>query len=89
MFYLAGVDVAAGDRYGRFALSDAGVRARDRFVIECVRGAGCPLVLTLAGGYASSARRTAELHVIAFEEAVAVRARRGASARRQPPVGRE
>ncbi len=80
VFYLAGVDVAAGDRYGRFALSDAGVRARDRFVIECVRGAGCPLVLTLAGGYASSARRTAELHVIAFEEAA--RFERGAARQR-------
>lgn len=68
VFYLAGVDVAAGDRYGRFALSDAGVRARDRFVIECVRGAGVPLVLTLAGGYAASARRTAELHAMVFEE---------------------
>jgi acetoin utilization deacetylase AcuC-like enzyme len=68
--YLAGVDVAAGDRYGRFALSEAGVRARDRFVVECVRGGGWPLVLTLAGGYAATARRTAELHVIAFEEAV-------------------
>jgi len=79
VFYLAGVDVAAGDRYGRFALSDAGVRARDRFVVECVRGAGCPLVLTLAGGYAASARRTAELHVMAFEEAA--RFERGAAQR--------
>ncbi len=70
VFYLAGVDVAEGDRYGRFTLSEAGLRARDRFVIECVRGAGVPLVLTLAGGYAASARRTAELHAIAFEEAV-------------------
>jgi acetoin utilization deacetylase AcuC-like enzyme len=70
VFYLAGVDVAAGDRYGRFALSESGVRSRDRFVVECVRGAGRPLVLTLAGGYAASAQRTAELHVIAFEEAV-------------------
>jgi acetoin utilization deacetylase AcuC-like enzyme len=69
-FYLAGVDVAAGDRYGRFALSDAGVRARERCVVEVVRSAGCPLVLMLAGGYASSARRTAELHVMAFEEAI-------------------
>jgi acetoin utilization deacetylase AcuC-like enzyme len=70
VFYLAGVDIAAGDRYGRFALSDAGVRARDRFVVECVRSAGLPLVLTLAGGYAASAERTAQLHAIAFEEAV-------------------
>ncbi len=75
VFYLAGVDIAAGDRYGRFALTDAGVRARDRFVVECVRDAGVPLALTLAGGYASSAQRTAELHVMAFEEAVRVETR--------------
>ena len=33
VFYVAGVDVAAGDRYGRFALSDAGVRERERMVL--------------------------------------------------------
>ncbi|MCU0758899.1 MAG: histone deacetylase [Steroidobacteraceae bacterium] len=80
VFYLAGVDVAAGDRYGRFALGDAGVRARDRFVIDAVRDAGLPLVLTLAGGYAASAERTAALHAIAFEEAAA-RAGRDQAAR--------
>ena len=69
VFYLAGVDVAAGDRYGRFMLSDAGLRARERFVIDSVRAAGLPLVVTLAGGYAASAMRTAELHAIVFEEA--------------------
>jgi acetoin utilization deacetylase AcuC-like enzyme len=70
VFYLAGVDVAANDRYGRFALSDAGVRARDRFVIEQVRARGMPLVITLAGGYAPTPLRTAELHALVFEEAL-------------------
>ena len=71
VFYLAGVDVAAGDRYGRLALSDAGIRARDRKVIGSTRSAGLPLVLTMAGGYAASPERTAELHAIAYEEAAA------------------
>jgi len=71
VFYLAGVDVAAGDRYGRLALSDDGIRARDRRVLEMARAAGLPLVLTMAGGYAASPRRTAELHAIAFEQAAA------------------
>lgn len=71
VFYLAGVDVAQGDRYGRFALSEAGVRERDRYVVGQVRGRSLPLVLTLAGGYAPSAERTAELHAILFEEAQA------------------
>ena len=70
VFYLAGVDVAAGDRYGRFALSTAGVRARDRWVLETVRQAGLPLVITLAGGYARDAASTAALHCLVFEEAV-------------------
>jgi acetoin utilization deacetylase AcuC-like enzyme len=69
-FYLAGVDVAAGDRYGKLALSEEGVRARDRLVIETVRTGGVPLAIVLAGGYAATRARTAELHAHAFREAV-------------------
>lgn len=68
-FYLAGVDVAAGDRYGKLALSESGVAQRDRFVIETVRGGGIPLVIVLAGGYAATRQRTAELHAIVFRAA--------------------
>jgi acetoin utilization deacetylase AcuC-like enzyme len=71
VFYLAGVDVAAQDRYGKLALTEEGIRLRDRCVIEAVRGRGLPLVIVLAGGYAASRARTAELHVHAFREAVA------------------
>ena len=71
MFYLAGVDVAAGDRYGKLALTEEGIRQRDRCVIETVRSRGLPLSIVLAGGYAATRARTAELHVHAFREAVA------------------
>ena len=69
-FYLAGVDVAAGDRYGKLALSEEAIRLRDRKVIETLRAARIPLVLTLAGGYAESRHRTAQLHAHVFREAV-------------------
>jgi acetoin utilization deacetylase AcuC-like enzyme len=69
-FYLAGVDVAAGDRYGRLKLSEEGIRARDLAVIESVRGRGVPLVIVLGGGYAATRERTAELHAHVFREAV-------------------
>ena len=69
VFYVAGVDVAAGDRYGRFALTDSGVRARDRAVLEALASAGLPGVIVLAGGYAADAERTATLHSLVFEEA--------------------
>jgi len=72
VFYLAGVDVAAGDRYGRFALTDDGLRERDRRVLAAAHGAGMPLVITLAGGYAETPERTAALHAIVIEEAVAL-----------------
>jgi acetoin utilization deacetylase AcuC-like enzyme len=71
VFYLAGVDVAAGDRYGKLALTEEGIRLRDRRVVEMVRGRGVPLVIVLAGGYAATRDRTAELHAHAFREAVA------------------
>jgi acetoin utilization deacetylase AcuC-like enzyme len=70
-FYLAGVDVAAGDRYGRLALTEEGIRNRDRLVIEAVRGRGVPLAIVLAGGYAATRARTAQLHAHVFREATA------------------
>jgi acetoin utilization deacetylase AcuC-like enzyme len=78
-FYLAGVDPAAGDRYGRLALSDGGLRRRDRHVVGELRRRGLPVVLLLAGGYAASAERTAELHANTFHEAAAVEAVAGAT----------
>jgi acetoin utilization deacetylase AcuC-like enzyme len=71
VFYLAGVDVAAGDRYGKLALTEEGIRQRDRWVIETVRSRGLPLNIVLAGGYAATRARTAELHAHVFREAAA------------------
>ena len=68
-FFVAGVDVVAGDRYGRLALSERGLRRRERHVIATLRDAGCPLAIVLGGGYAPSSARTAELHAIVFAEA--------------------
>ena len=70
-FYLAGVDVAAGDRYGKLALTESGIRRRDRVVIEALRRRRIPLVILLAGGYAATRSRTVELHAHVFREAVA------------------
>jgi acetoin utilization deacetylase AcuC-like enzyme len=69
VFYLAGVDPARGDRYGRLALTDEGLGRRERQVLEVCHARGLPLVVTIAGGYASTPERTAELHTIVFREA--------------------
>ena len=69
VFYLAGVDPVGGDRYGRLALTDAGLRLRERTVLGACAERGLPLVITIAGGYAPTPERTAELHAVVFEEA--------------------
>jgi len=78
-FYLAGVDPARGDRYGRLALSDDGIARRDRHVLEACLGRGLPLAITIAGGYAPTPGRTAELHSIVFREAQRLATGPGAS----------
>ena len=75
VFYLAGVDPVRGDRYGRLALTDEGLRRRERRVLSTCRERRLPVVVTLAGGYAPTPERTAELHALVFEEAVTLTGR--------------
>lgn len=69
VFYNAGVDPHRDDRLGRLALTDRGLAARDRRVIDAVRARGLPLVGVLGGGYMDDvdtlARRHAQLHLAA------------------------
>ena len=69
VFYNAGVDVHHEDRLGRLKLSSAGIRARDRYVMETVRNCGIPLAAAIGGGYAQDPQHVAERHLILFEEA--------------------
>jgi acetoin utilization deacetylase AcuC-like enzyme len=72
VFYLAGVDPAAGDRYGRLSLTPDGIRLRDRFVLEETQRRGIPAVLVLAGGYARTVLETANLHAMVHREAAQI-----------------
>jgi len=69
VFYLAGIDVMANDRYGRMALSRDGLHARDRFVLETIQARAFPVALLLSGGYAETPELTADLHAVAYREA--------------------
>jgi len=55
--YLAGCDVAADDAIGNWKLTADGILARDRMVVELVRGHAARLVAVLAGGYGDGAWR--------------------------------
>lgn len=69
VFYLAGIDVLAGDRFGRLSLTREGLHSRDRFVLEEVLGREIPLVCLLSGGYAESPEKTADYHAVTHREA--------------------
>jgi acetoin utilization deacetylase AcuC-like enzyme len=54
---------------GGLRLTKEGLRQRDRLVIDTVRRAGVPLVVTLAGGYARRVEDTVAIHVATIEAA--------------------
>jgi acetoin utilization deacetylase AcuC-like enzyme len=61
-FVLAGVDVVAGDRFGRLNLTRDGLRRREHLILGALSAAGIPTVLLLSGGYAATPEETASLH---------------------------
>lgn len=62
VLYQAGVDPHAEDRLGRLALTDAGLAARDRMVVEAARSRGIAIASALGGGYGDDARLVAARH---------------------------
>jgi acetoin utilization deacetylase AcuC-like enzyme len=62
VFYQAGVDPLASDRLGRLALTHEGLRQRDEWVLSRCAEAGCPVVVTLGGGYAQPIEDSVEAH---------------------------
>jgi len=72
VFYLSGVDALASDVLGRLALTEEGLKARDRRVIgECAKRK-LPLVITLGGGYSKPIELTAEAHANTFRIAAEI-----------------
>jgi len=70
LFYLAGADPYEDDQLGGLKLTKEGLRRRDRMVIDAVCGAGVPLVIVLAGGYARRVEDTVAIHCATIGEAV-------------------
>ena len=63
ILYQAGVDPHRDDRLGRLALSDEGLRQRDRFVMQQARARAVPLASTMGGGYGEDRLEVARRHV--------------------------
>lgn len=64
VFYNAGVDPHTDDRLGRLALTDQGIEARDRLVVETCRDLGLSLATVVGGGYQADLKALARLHAL-------------------------
>jgi acetoin utilization deacetylase AcuC-like enzyme len=71
LIYLAGADPFEGDRLGFLKLSKAGLRERDRRVLEACRRLGLPLSISMAGGYAQDIEDIVDIHAATVESALA------------------
>ena len=69
VFYNAGVDPHRDDRLGRMALSDDGLRERDRMAIDHFRARGAAVCGVIGGGYSNDVEALAGRHAILFEVA--------------------
>ena len=66
ILYQAGVDPFADDQLGRLALSEEGLRERERLVARLARARGIPLASTVGGGYGPDKPALAKRHVDAI-----------------------
>jgi len=72
VLYDAGVDVHADDKLGKLELTDAGIFARDRYVLESCRAHGIPTACVIGGGYHADHAVLARRHSTVHRAATAV-----------------
>ncbi len=70
VIYVSGADPLDGDKFGRLSVSKRGLAARDRMVFETLVGAGIPVTVVMAGGYAPNVQDTVDVHVETVRAAV-------------------
>jgi acetoin utilization deacetylase AcuC-like enzyme len=63
VLYLAGADPYEGDQLGGLSLTKAGLKERDKHIIENARRLGIPVAVVLAGGYAAEIKDTVDIHL--------------------------
>ena len=68
--WVAGADPYEKDRLGRMKLTKTGLGERDRLVLEACRKAGIPVVVTMAGGYATDVNDTVDIHWATVERCI-------------------
>lgn len=72
ILYDAGVDIYTADPLGHFAVTEAGIFARDLYVISSCRRQGIPVASVIGGGYDDNRSALAARHGLVIKAAVEV-----------------
>ena len=70
--FLSGADPYKHDRFGRLALSKAGLARRDHLVLNRLYRAGLPVAVTMAGGYAPQVTDSVDIHYQTVSAAIQI-----------------
>ena len=69
IFYQSGVDVLATDKLGRMAMTQNGVKERDKLVLEQAYKHSIPITAVMGGGYSSQIREIIDAHCHVYRQA--------------------
>ncbi len=69
IFYQSAVDVLATDKLGKLALTQAGCKARDEYVLQQAKNANIPVAIVMGGGYSADIEDVVEAHCNTFRVA--------------------
>lgn len=81
LLYVAGADPYRGDRLGGLLVTQEGLRARDRFVLDQAARRGMAVAAVLAGGYPPTIEEVVAIHVATWHELRRFAAERAAKRR--------
>ena len=66
IFYQSAVDVLATDKLGKLALTRAGGKARDAYVLAQAKANRIPVAIVMGGGYSEDIEDVVEAHCNTF-----------------------
>jgi acetoin utilization deacetylase AcuC-like enzyme len=72
VFYLAGVDILATDKYGKLHISPDGCYARDELIFSWCKQAKIPVVVSMGGGYSPKIADIVNAHCNTFKAALKI-----------------
>ncbi len=69
IFYISGVDILQGDKFGRLAISLDGCKKRDNFVFSICKKNNIPIVVVMGGGYSKDINIIVDAHFNTYKSA--------------------